>query len=172
MPSSSPDADTATATLGSESLLQASLRISALMSRSIGPVGGTRPGPGAGDRPACPAGGVETCVTWAITSIGRPVRPLPAQAPPRRPVFGSPDAPVTSWGGPAYTSLPSLRRCAMRPRHIWQEITRRFAPGKPRRGSRPPAGAPGQLPVSLMLYTLAWKVPAGSVGSLVNYSST
>src|SRR4029077_8740161 len=125
MPSSSPEADTATATLGSESLLQASLRISALMNRSIGPVGGTRPGPAAGrwapDRPvgsADPAGGVETCVTWAITSIGRPARPLPAQVSPRRPVFGSPDALITSWGGPAYTSLPSLRRCARRPRHI------------------------------------------------------
>ena len=47
MPSSSPDADTATATLGSESLLQASLRITALMNRSIGPVGATRPGPAA-----------------------------------------------------------------------------------------------------------------------------
>src|SRR5215475_16065475 len=100
MPSSSPDADTATATLGSESLLQASLRITVLMSRSMGPLGATRPAravePGARDRPAGPAGGVETCVTWALTSIGRPARPLSAQVSPRRPVFGSPDALITS----------------------------------------------------------------------------
>src|SRR5215831_16595989 len=96
MPSSSPDADTATATLGSESLLQASLRISVLMSRSIGPFGAPRAvppaAPGAPGRPGGPAGWVETCVTWAITSIGRPARPLSAQVSPRRPVFGSPDA--------------------------------------------------------------------------------
>src|SRR5262252_7743075 len=62
IPSSRPDADTATATLGSDSLLQASLRISVLMSRSIGPPGPggpAWPGPSMGpcvlDRPAVPA---------------------------------------------------------------------------------------------------------------------
>src|SRR5260370_36381485 len=56
MPSSRPTPDTVTAILGSESLLQASLRITVLMTRSIGPVG-PRPsrGPYVLSRPTCPA---------------------------------------------------------------------------------------------------------------------
>jgi hypothetical protein len=67
MPSSKPTPDTVTATLGWDSLLQASLLISVLISRSIGPspatgqsavdplVGSTNPGGS--------AGWLDTCVT-------------------------------------------------------------------------------------------------------------
>ncbi len=76
MPSSSPAADRPTATLGSDSLLQASLRISQSMTRSTGPVGswGSK-GPYGPGRVACPtdpggsAAWVDTCVTWAIPPL-------------------------------------------------------------------------------------------------------
>src|ERR1700680_772402 len=77
MPSSRPTPDTVTATLGSESLLQASLRITVLMSRSIGPVGPCpSTGPYVPDWLACsadsgePTGRLDTCVTWAIPPLG------------------------------------------------------------------------------------------------------
>src|SRR5215468_12524910 len=73
---SRPAADRLTATLGSDSLLQASLRISQSMTRSTGPVGswGSK-GPYGPGRVACPtdpggsAGWVDTCVTWAIPPL-------------------------------------------------------------------------------------------------------
>src|SRR5215472_10666650 len=73
MPSSRPRPDRVTATRGSDSLLQASLRITALMMRSIGPLGlcrSTRPSvldlPTAPTDPGGSAESVDTCVTWAI----------------------------------------------------------------------------------------------------------
>ena len=51
MPSSSPAADKLTATLGLDSLLHASLRMSVLISRSTGPLPPSR-GPGAAGRSA------------------------------------------------------------------------------------------------------------------------
>ena len=78
MPSASPAPDTEMATFGSDSLLPASLRISALMNRSIGPPGSgpplapsaavpaaTRTDPGGPADPGGSAGGMDTCVTWA-----------------------------------------------------------------------------------------------------------
>src|SRR6266446_152572 len=72
MPSSRPTPDTVTATLGCDSLLQASLRITVLMTRSTGRVG--RVG-----RHLCHLG---------HTSIGGPARPPPTQLSPRRGVVG------------------------------------------------------------------------------------
>src|ERR1035438_4889538 len=79
MPISRPTAETATATLGSESLLQESLRITVLMTRSIGPSGRLGPGPSGGPcvtgRPAGPAdpggsvGWMDTCATRAIPPL-------------------------------------------------------------------------------------------------------
>jgi hypothetical protein len=67
MPSSKPTPDTVTATLGSDSLLQASLLISVLISRSIGPSPATGPSvldPLVGlTNPDGPAGWLDTCVT-------------------------------------------------------------------------------------------------------------
>src|SRR5260221_2732519 len=73
MPSSRPRPDTVTATLGWDSLLQASLRITVLIIPSIGPVGpGRSTGPSALDWPTAPTaptdpGGSaesgDTCVT-------------------------------------------------------------------------------------------------------------
>ena len=54
MPSSSPAPDSATATLGLDSLLQASLRISELMNRSTGPGGCPSIGRGVRGRPSLP----------------------------------------------------------------------------------------------------------------------
>src|SRR5215467_960244 len=77
IPSSKPVPDTAMATLGSDSLLHESLRITVLMTRSMGPVG---PCPSTGPYvprrpPGCadtgePDGGVDTCVTWAVPPGG------------------------------------------------------------------------------------------------------
>ena len=56
MPSRRPTPAKLTATLGSDSLLQASLRITVLMTRSIGPLGASRwAGTGAGGSPTAVA---------------------------------------------------------------------------------------------------------------------
>ena len=64
MPSSRPASDTVTATFGLESLLQASVRMTALMSRSTGPAD-----PYSSTGPSVPVSSAEltdACVTWAI----------------------------------------------------------------------------------------------------------
>src|SRR5260370_7997216 len=88
MPSSRPTPDTVMATLGLASPLQASLRITVLMSRSIGPVG-PRPstGPYVPDWLACsadpaePAAPLDTC----LTSPTPPLTPAPLLSLPSSP---------------------------------------------------------------------------------------
>ncbi len=67
IPSSRPAPDRVRATIGSDSLLQASLRITRLMTHSTGPLRMTRSGAGgksaAPARPGGPAGWVDTRVT-------------------------------------------------------------------------------------------------------------
>ena len=69
IPSSRPAPDKLRATMGSDSGLQASLRITRLMTHSTGPLRMTRSGAGATSTvPACPdgpAGWVDTRVTWS-----------------------------------------------------------------------------------------------------------
>src|SRR5215470_3338652 len=99
MLSSKPTPDTLIATLGLESLLQESLRITVLMTRSIGPPGRCPPtGPYVLGRPPCrtdPGESVErtgACVTLGRTSVAGPAQALsafPAQVPPRHPVVRS-----------------------------------------------------------------------------------
>src|SRR5215510_1110834 len=83
IPSSRPAPDTAMATLGSESLLQASLRITVLMIHSTGPTG---PCPARGS--SVSTGGVDTCVTWAVPPLRDPARPPAAQISPCHPDIG------------------------------------------------------------------------------------
>src|SRR5215467_8789826 len=96
MPSTRPSPDTLIATLGSESLLQESLRITVLMTRSIGPPGRCpSTGPYVLGWPLCrtdPGESVErtgACVTLGRTSVAGPAQALsafPAQVSPRPPV--------------------------------------------------------------------------------------
>ena len=69
IPSSRPAPDRLRATMGSDSGLQASLRITRLMTHSTGPLRMTRPGAGAKSTvsawPGGPAGWVDTPVTWS-----------------------------------------------------------------------------------------------------------
>src|ERR1022692_4782896 len=81
IPSSRPTPDTVIATLGWESLLQASVRITVLMTCSIGPAGPSPPlGPCVPGRPAGSIGpggaaeGGDACVTWAGPPVAGPRR--------------------------------------------------------------------------------------------------
>src|SRR5262245_49752028 len=96
MPSSRPTPETLIATLGSESLLQASLRMTLLMTHPIGPAGRRRSSgsyvrgwPTCRTDPGESGGRTDACVTLGHTSVAGPAQPLSAQVSPRHPVVRS-----------------------------------------------------------------------------------
>src|SRR5262249_46335003 len=149
IPSNRPAPDTETATVGSESLLQASLRINVLMTHSIGPawprpaVGSSVPG-----WPIAPAGldgsaeSTDACVTWAIPPLtGLHGRWRAGTA--ATPFVGSP-TPSPHAGRPACASRPSVGQNPEAQGHVYQEMAIHFESGH--RPGRPEMGGGGPQP--------------------------